>query len=300
MSRIIAIFNFFLLSFLLISIINITADTLVEVSSTSIAYGNAATQIGLVEGGGEHWKPLFFAVDAEGSIHIPDFYKARIAVYDKAGKLKEAKPCPAGISPRMNYFGMSSQGTYVAFGDGSLYVIKKDGKLAWQYNFGYGIIPARIIPSQSALFLILPPHVDRDGRAIVFDYGSATPLGRYGKELADRRIPLIQWGEDTVFTPMLKDMRALEGFKGKFIGSDKACFVAADKEGKSLWSEKSETGETIYLFSKSGDLISKGYIAFQGAMPATGFWTVADDELTIYKNYFFKDHMLVVGYRFKK
>jgi hypothetical protein len=49
----------------------------------------ANTQLGLVEGGGEHWKPLFFSVGNDGTIHIPDFYKARIAVYDKAGKLFE-------------------------------------------------------------------------------------------------------------------------------------------------------------------------------------------------------------------
>ncbi len=200
----------------------------------------------------------------------------------------------------MNYFGMSPQGTYVAFGDGSLFVIKKDGKLAWQYNFGYGIIPARIVPAPSALFLILPSHLDKDGRAIIFTYGSATLLGRYGKELPGRKIPLIQWGENTAFTSLLKDMSALEGLKDKFEGAAKAGFVSADKDGNSLWSEKSETGETIYLYSKGGDLVSKGYIALQGDMPATGFWTTADENLTVYKNYFFKDHMLVAGYRFKK
>ena len=95
-------------------------------------------------------------------------------------------------------------------------------------------------------------------------------------------------------------MSSLEGFKGKFEGSEKAGFVSADKDGNSLWSEKSETGETIYLYSKSGDLVSKSSIAFQGDMPATGFWTTADENLTVYKNYFFKDYMLVAGYRFKK
>jgi hypothetical protein len=286
---------------MLLGILPLSADTLVEFSTTRLNYGPANTQIGLVEGGGEHWKPLFFSVGNDGTIHIPDFYKARIAVYDKAGKLVEAKSCPVGISPRMNYFGMSPQGAYVAFGDGSLFVIKKNGKLAWQYNFGYGIIPARIIPAQSAVFVMLPSHVDKDGRAIIFDYGSATPLGRYGRELPQKRIPLIQWGENTAFTPMLKDMGLIEGFKGKFSGgTDKTGFISADKEGNSLWSEKGEGGETVYLFSKSGDLVSKGYIGFQGDMPATGFWTVADENLTVYKNYFFKDHMLVVGYKFKK
>jgi hypothetical protein len=281
------------------SFIPLSADPLLQTSSVRIDYGPGNTQIGLVESGGEHWKPLFFAVDAGGNIHVPDFYKARIAVYDGKGKFKEAKTCPAGISPRMNYFGMSPRGAYVSFGDGALAVIKKDGKLGWQYNFGYGIIPGRIIPANSAVFLILPAHLDKDGRSIVFDYGSAKPIGRYGVEAGKERIPLIQWGE-SAFTPQLKDMIALEGKKGKFKGPSGAGFVYADEAGQSLWSEKSETGETILLFSRSGDLIAKGYIAFQGDMPATGFWTTADEKLTVYKNYFFKKHMLVVGYGFGK
>ena len=73
-----------------------------------------------------------------------------------------------------------------------------------------------------------------------------------------------------------------------------------DAAGNSLWKEKSETGKTILKYSKDGQLLSQGYIAFQGDLPATGFWTTADDKLTVYKNYFFKDHMLIVGYGFGK
>jgi hypothetical protein len=284
---------------LTLPLLPLSADELVQVSSVRIQYGNMDNQIGLVEDGG-HWKPLFFCVDAEGNVHVPDVYKSRIAVFGKDDKLKASKPCPAGISPRMNYFGMNPRGMYCAFGDGQLSLITKYGRLSWQYNFGYGIIPSWIVPSNSALFLVLPTDLDKDGRAIVFDYGLGTPIGRSGSKKEDRIIPLFTWGEMT-FTPWLKDMRALKGWKGKYNGSQGGVwFVYADKDGNSLWSEKTETGETIYLFSKAGDLVSKGYIAFQGDMPATGFWTVADSSLTVYKNYFFKDRMLVVGYKFKK
>jgi len=276
------------------------ADPLLETSRTRIDYGHGDGQIGLVESAGEHWKPLFFAVDNDGNIHIPDFYKARIAVFDKTGKLKEAKPCPQGLSPRLNYFGQSPHGWYVTFGDGSLFVIKPDGKLAYSYNFGYGIIPARIVPARSAIFVILPPHLDKDGRAILFDYGSSRPLGRYGMEKRDGNIPLIHWADEQEYTPLLKDMAVVRGTTGRFQGPVKASFIGADEEGRSLWSEKTDTGETILIYSKDGILLDKGYVAFPSGLPGTGFWTVADDALTVYKNFFFKDHMLVVGYRFGK
>ena len=89
----------------------------------------------------------------------------------------------------MNYFGRSPNGRYVTYNDGALCSIDKDGKLLWQYNFGFGVIPSRVVLTDSAVFVVFPEHMDEDGRAVVFDYDASTPLGRYGVTVGKKNIP---------------------------------------------------------------------------------------------------------------
>jgi hypothetical protein len=77
----------FILFLLIFTVFSTQAQNLTEISRTRIEFGPGKSQIGIEQGAGEHWKPLFFSVDDEGIIHIPDFYKNRIACFDKKGKL---------------------------------------------------------------------------------------------------------------------------------------------------------------------------------------------------------------------
>ena len=92
----------------------------------------------------------------------------------------EAKSCAQGIFPRMNFFDRAPNGCYITFNQGTLFMIKSNGELDWQYSFGPAIIPQRIFTTDAALFVILPSHLDADGRALIFDYNNSRPLGRFG------------------------------------------------------------------------------------------------------------------------
>ena len=78
---------FTIVTLICLATLPLPADTLVEISRVKIPLGRGDAQFGLEEGGGEYWKPLFFSIDNDANIHIPDFYKAHIAVFDKSGKL---------------------------------------------------------------------------------------------------------------------------------------------------------------------------------------------------------------------
>jgi hypothetical protein len=104
----------------------------------TIGLGNAIGQIGYEAGEGEIWKPVFFAVDPSGNVHVPDFYKDRIAIFDSKGQLKAAIACNSGLSPSMSYFSLTPDGSYVTFDSSVLYFLEGTGKVRWRYQFPIG------------------------------------------------------------------------------------------------------------------------------------------------------------------
>jgi hypothetical protein len=276
----------------------VSAQSLKQVSLTRIDFGPGPNQIGLERGAGEHWKPLFFAVDGEGLIHIPDFYKQRIAVFDKQGRLKADIPCAAGISPRMNFFALAPNGCYITFNDGTLYTISAQGKVKWEYALGPGVIPERIFPADTAIFIVLPAYIDADGRAIIFDYNNSRPLGRFGIQNKGKGLALIQNTSGIPHTLSLKAMGTVAKEDHAYQTDEDAALLYITKDGTSVWKRKLDAGETILVYSAAGKQVYRAGIHYPDGVSGTGFWTWVDEDLTIYKNYFFDDYMQVAGYRF--
>lgn len=124
-------------------------------SDTTIGYGLENDQIGFDFFNDEMWMPLFFDVDAMGYIHIPDFYKKRIAVYDQDGKLIKIIGVDEAISPRMNYFKLNPDESYITYNDYSLFHVSKKGEVLWKYHFGLGVIPETIYSNNSNVYFTL-------------------------------------------------------------------------------------------------------------------------------------------------
>jgi hypothetical protein len=290
---------FFLLLSLTLSM-HVYSQNLVEVSSTKILFGLGENQVGVDKGGGEHWKPLFFSVDKTGVIHIPDFYKNRIVLFDVKGKLVKVLPVKEGISPRMNYFALAYSGRYVSFGDYTLFLLASDGSLVWKRQFGYGAIPEAVFANGVGIFLVLP---DDDGRAIIFDYASDRPLGRYGFMDGKKGVPMIRSAENANFTFTFSYMSRIPNSissKSAFQLKEDAFLVAIDASNRSLWKKQLDRSESIWLFSDKGALVKQGTIAYSdSSVEGNGFWTFADENMTVYKNYFYEDYMIITGYRFK-
>jgi outer membrane protein assembly factor BamB len=275
------------------------AQSLTEISRTRIAFGPGQARIGLERSAGEHWKPLFFAVDNQGVIHIPDFYNQRIALFDAKGTLVEAKPCAQGISPRMNFFTLAPNGCYVTFSDGTLFLIKASGELGWQYSFGPAVIPQRIFTTDVALFVMLPPHLDTDGRALVFDYNNSQPLGRFGIQHEGKGIPVVQNSSELPFTPDIAHMAYLPRHSGKYKSDGGAALMYISTSGQSVWKQKHPSSETILVYSPQGEYLRQGTISYPEGASGTGFWTCVTEKLVVYKNYFSDEYMEIVGYGFR-
>lgn len=124
--------------------------------NTSISFGRNNDQISIDRGEGEIWKPLFFDVDAKSQIHIPDFYKGRIAVFNTDSKLVNSITVSEGISPRMNFFSLNENGTYTTYDNYSLYLLSEKGEVIWKQQMGIGVIPTRIFVDGRGVFIKFP------------------------------------------------------------------------------------------------------------------------------------------------
>ncbi|MBN1413350.1 MAG: hypothetical protein JW969_21085 [Spirochaetales bacterium] len=275
------------------------SQDLKEIKRIEIAFGMEKEQIGIDKGGGEHWKPLFFDVDKKGNIHIPDFYKQRIAVFNDKGGFIDGLTCKEGISPRMNFFSITPQGFYVSFNDYTLFLLNDKGKVNWQKQLGFGAIPQFIYANGVAIFLSLPAD---DGRSVVFDYFSNRPIGKLGFMENNTGIPLIQNSNRDKFTFSLSHMKKIPDSSFKktaFSGKEEAFLLATDLKSNSLWKRKLDGEDHLFLYNKSGGLLGKGVIRYpKTGIEGNGFWTAADENMQVYKNYFFDDYMEIVVYKF--
>ncbi len=269
---------------------------LVEVERIRIGLGRADGEIGIDRDGGEDWKPLFFDVDREGRIHVPDFYKGRIAVFDRQGRLARRKACPEGISPRMNFFCLAPDGAYVTFSDHHLYCLRADGSLAWKRDLGIGAIPSFILANEAGIFMELP---FADGRSLVFDYSSDRPIGRFGYTVGEEGVAMIATPGQGRFTVRLSRMRGLVGVAATaYRLPQEARLVRVDAGNRSLWQSKDGRTELYSLFSGTGELLRQGRLALPDGAPGSGFWTVADERLWIYRNHFLDAAMEIIACRF--
>ncbi|MBN2735514.1 MAG: hypothetical protein JXR70_00945 [Spirochaetales bacterium] len=262
----------------------------------TIPFGSAENQITIDQGGGEHWKPLFFDIDAQGRIHIPDFYKSRIAVFDFKGKLQTSKPCPEGISSRMNFFALSSKNVYITFSDYTLYNLNALGKLNWKHQLGIGFIPASLYPGDQAIYLV---PSGQDQRAIVYDFASNTPIGRMGFMKEGSGVAIVQSPSGKPYTLELSSMSRLPDNSigpAQFQSEKKAHLLFIDTSDSSYWKAAADHYETLLVYDADGKKIREKNISYMNSETSgNAFWTVCRNN-HLYKNYFFDDHMIVAEY----
>lgn len=124
----------------------------VVVSRCEIRLGMGTDKIGVTE---DEWKPLFFGIDADGEIYIPDFVQGRIAVFSADGEYIRQIQGVDGLSPRLNYFNRAPDGSFILFSDSTLFRITDDGTTAWNAPFPLGAIPRHIQCGTKSVFVFL-------------------------------------------------------------------------------------------------------------------------------------------------
>lgn len=128
-------------------------------ADTEIQFGNNKDQISIDKSSEGIWKPLFFDVDQNSNIHIPDFFKGRIAIFTPEGKLYKELQINEGISSRMNYFALNQDNTYTTYDNYSLYLLSQEGTVIWKVQMGLGAIPQHIYRDNRGIFIKFPSSV---------------------------------------------------------------------------------------------------------------------------------------------
>lgn len=161
-------------------------------SNTKIYLGHEKNQISFDKSEDGIWLPIFFDIDNGENLHFPDFYKSRIAVFNKNGEVINSYSIEEGISPRMNYFSLNPDGTYTTFDNGSLYLLDENGTLLWKSELGLGTIPSTIYTDERGIFLNFLDNYT------YFSYSTNKPIGNIknlllkGKNLVENSTLIYQ------------------------------------------------------------------------------------------------------------
>ncbi|HAP42653.1 MAG TPA: hypothetical protein DCX65_04190 [Spirochaetaceae bacterium] len=141
--------------FFLISIIAIVIARPILLAEDGVAihlpFGSEPNQI---MRSGDNWFPLFFSV-SNANILVPDFYRQRIMVYSLDGRYQASLEQVSGLTPRLNYFNRTAQGSIVIFTDGALLLLSSAGEVLWRINFPLGTIPQDFFCGSEALYVLV-------------------------------------------------------------------------------------------------------------------------------------------------
>ena len=184
----------------------------------------------------------------------------------------------------------------LTFGDNHLYCLRADGSLAWKRDLGIGAIPSFILANEVGLFLELPFG---DGRALVFDYSSERPIGRFGYTAGEEGAAMIATPGEGRYTTRLSRMSGLAGVgASSFRLPLEARLVRVDAGNRSLWQGRKAEPSSTPCSPAAVSCCARGDSVFPDGPAGSGFWTVADERLRVYRNRFTADAMEIAVYRF--
>ncbi|MBN1646764.1 MAG: hypothetical protein JW874_01910 [Spirochaetales bacterium] len=240
-----------------------------------IVLGENIDQLGFINEGETIWYPVFFCTDTDGNIHIPDFYKGRIAVFSPGGKLLKSVRT-ACISPRMNVFLRNAEGKYIVIDSGNLYVLDAAGKPEWEYQFPPGFIPDAVYAIENYIYVLSPAgDAETPGKAVyAFECGSNQLIGILGKEIGGRIVPVIIASEKLMVSDTLYNAQLLNGNELSE-GAEDIIFLARDLNGTSWWYNRKNPG--IYR-----DLIVSPDFIPAASVPRNHVWLWISDDGKIY------------------
>jgi hypothetical protein len=234
---------------LILAAFTINAQSAAIIAGRTIPLGDATGAIGTLGPDSEDWRPLFFAVDKDNNIYIPDYYKNRIAVYRSNGSFDRGIEVEAGISPRMNFFGRGPDGAFVAFNDSVLFCLEPNGKIRWNAPFPMGSLPSAIVLTDQGIFVRIADYEDKG--ALQLPWKPPFTANTASKTVGAKLFPVILSGSQA-FGFDLASMRKLDPDPNRWKeGDDSSIPLLISGDGTSYWLD-SENGKRVIGYDKKG------------------------------------------------
>ena len=217
--------------------------------SQVLSFGPNSSQIGRDQGNGEDWMPLFFAQEPNGTIHIPDFYKGRIVLFDSKGQFLKAITTEVGLIPSLNYFSRSPQGNYILFSNFTLWILDPAGKLKGKFAFPMGFFPEGFFVSETGVSL------KTGDRGYFFTWEKVAQGPQVGSiTMGSVSLATTGFGESAAFN--LGGQLVLKGWKSSELESFKSAFlVRQNPDGHTFWGQKSGIGWKTFEISDQGKIL---------------------------------------------
>ena len=220
----------------------------------TIRFGAGTDRLGIDSKSGDAMRPLFFGIDTAGNIHIPDFENGRIAIFTRTGTFVREVRGVEGVTPRMNFFDIAPDGSYIAFSDGALSRTSASGEPLWCAPFPLGTIPSAILCGDEAVYFLL----ESGGAMECYAIPMTPPYSAFSSTMAGATgsIAAIKAGSLS-YAWRLSDMPVVNpGFMtGALEPPTTPTLVGAFKNGLSVWQSEGSRGRQLYIMENTGRLI---------------------------------------------
>ncbi|MBN1243777.1 MAG: hypothetical protein JXA15_13835 [Spirochaetales bacterium] len=260
-----------------------------------VGLGDGRFELASLGEGSDDWRPLFFTADARGIITIPDHFRSRLIRF--GADLEPLAPLPCEIAtPRLNYFGSSSDGGYIAFTDSNLYRLDQHGSLVWTAPFPLLTFPSAVFAFGDTVSVRLSGAVEMDGSSIAIRDTPPYTASLQSVDAAAGKFPAAVLGTRMLpFT--LGEARSIAPSAWP-IGRDEASLSAAGPDGSTWWVFRTPSSIEIAIYPSHGD----PRMANIEKIPELGnFWVVtvpvSEGSALIYANYFDKESVIIARYR---
>lgn len=221
--------------------------------------------------------PLFFDVDKENRLHIPDYFNDRILILNFKGEVLDEITVTEGLHSAQNYFSLFPDG-YLTYCNNTLYRLNLQGEVEAKRSFPLGFIPNGLYLSDGYIFLGVPGVFSKDPRAEVLDAASLATVGLMGNK--EKKIPMVAAGED-VYAFNLKDQKE---------EAPEAWFLSYEGE-ESYWLKRDGQNQILYILND--DIIIED-MSVQNGEP---FWLIVRND-RIYRNLLFDKKLVIEAWDF--
>lgn len=267
------------------------AETSSKIVAT-IPWGTEERAAGNLQTGESFAGPVLFDVSLDGSIYIPDLYKARIIVLARNGDWQKTIACPS-LTPRLRAFRVGAQALYM-INDQTLSAVDLTGKVISTFSLGFSLPDFMWTAGQ--VYLVFKEMAG--GKSILLS-----------PELANSQELFLQSPSGAVAVFRDKWSRLWASTAGDYAKlkpqdwkiPDSAQFVQSNSTGGSLWTIQPNRGSQTFYFvdSKTGGSETAA-ISWNSEHPGSGFCTAADETFSIYKLLLSKKGLTIVQYQLQK
>ena len=225
----------------------------------SFPFGRGLSRLGRFSGGnGQSWTPVFFDVNVDGSIHVPDPEKDSFKVFLSDGTFDRA--VEVGLSRRITFFA-EDRNQYVIGTFNGVILLDGEGETLWSSQLPLGALPRAFYTHEDYIFVVVP---NGSGEAtLVLQRTNGTGIGYLVDTTGERPVPMV----------IIEDGRTIPAVQTFGAEEQETRLVHVDSGGNAWYSASRGGTLQLYISDVEANVRHQSLL-----IPTAREWTIFDDD----------------------